>query len=303
MIIPFSCCFYLFFLPDKRFYSYVSNEPECSSPHPRRSGLVSESNDILRSASLVAIEAALASEGSPNSKESATLQGAFFKETEVSDYLGVPVRTLQSWRSQNVGPPVCKMNRLVRYPKAGLRKWLAETRRGGACKLPAGVSRDFELLVEKYTEALIDESIDGFPVVGPTDVINLDRELSSWGPDFVLALTGLPLDRYELVDGGASVEIKIFPHPEFKDSSLRPGEPVKIVYVFESGAWSSTIAAPWHPGLISLAAHIWRLRGGDGAPVKHPEFRLLACLGAAYLRAAAETNDRARCGLAGDRKG
>jgi len=226
----------------------------------------------------------------------------FLKEVEVSDFLGVPVRTLQSWRSQEIGPPFCKMNRTVRYPEAGLHKWLAENRRGGARKAPAGVSRDFEFSVEKFTKALIDESIDGFPAVGPHDVINLDRELSSFGPDFVFALTGLPLDRYEMLQGGASVEIKIFPHPEFKDSSLRPGEPVKIVYAFESGAWSSTIAAPWHPGLISLAAHIWRLRG-DGAAVDHPEFRLLACLGAAYLRAVAETNDRARCGVAGDRKG
>ena len=48
---------------------------------------------------------------------------------EVSKILGIPVQTLKSWRSSNPqGPEYMKLGqRIVRYPKSSLEKWLAKS--------------------------------------------------------------------------------------------------------------------------------------------------------------------------------
>jgi len=45
---------------------------------------------------------------------------------EVADVLGVPVHTLDQWRSRGVGPDYHKVGRHVRYDWADVRRWLAE---------------------------------------------------------------------------------------------------------------------------------------------------------------------------------
>ena len=48
---------------------------------------------------------------------------------EVSKFLGIPVQTLKSWRGSNPqGPEYMKLGqRIVRYPKSSLEKWLAKS--------------------------------------------------------------------------------------------------------------------------------------------------------------------------------
>jgi hypothetical protein len=43
---------------------------------------------------------------------------------EASEYIGVPVGTLENWRSQGFGPPYAKLPKAVRYPRAGLDGWM-----------------------------------------------------------------------------------------------------------------------------------------------------------------------------------
>jgi len=45
---------------------------------------------------------------------------------ELSNYLGVPRRTLDGWRSRNSGPPFVKFGKAIRYPEHRLLRWVDE---------------------------------------------------------------------------------------------------------------------------------------------------------------------------------
>jgi excisionase family DNA binding protein len=45
---------------------------------------------------------------------------------QLSDYLGVPVKTLYEWRTQHVGPRAVKVGRALRYPESRVAAWLDE---------------------------------------------------------------------------------------------------------------------------------------------------------------------------------
>lgn len=44
--------------------------------------------------------------------------------TELSEYLGVPVKTLYSWRAAGVGPRAVTVGRALRYAEAAIIAWL-----------------------------------------------------------------------------------------------------------------------------------------------------------------------------------
>lgn len=50
--------------------------------------------------------------------------GRLWTVDEVSDYLGIPVKTLYQWKWRGEGPPVRKIGRHLRYDPAKLRAWL-----------------------------------------------------------------------------------------------------------------------------------------------------------------------------------
>jgi len=50
---------------------------------------------------------------------------------DVSDFLGVPVATLQRWRYLRQGPPTFKVGRHVRYAPEDVRQWLLRQRQDG----------------------------------------------------------------------------------------------------------------------------------------------------------------------------
>ena len=47
-------------------------------------------------------------------------------ERQAAELLTVSSRTLQSWRSDGLGPPFTRVGRSVRYPHKGLLEYLAE---------------------------------------------------------------------------------------------------------------------------------------------------------------------------------
>ncbi|MCB1467593.1 MAG: helix-turn-helix domain-containing protein [Rhizobiaceae bacterium] len=49
----------------------------------------------------------------------------YLKEGQVVELLGLPVRTLQSWRLRGGGPEFYKIGRSVRYKRSDLEEWLA----------------------------------------------------------------------------------------------------------------------------------------------------------------------------------
>lgn len=46
--------------------------------------------------------------------------------TELSDYLGVPARSIEAWRNRAGGPPFVRFGRQVWYPENALVPWLDE---------------------------------------------------------------------------------------------------------------------------------------------------------------------------------
>lgn len=48
--------------------------------------------------------------------------------TALSEYLDVPVRTLEAWRNRAGGPPFVQFGRQVWYPENALAEWLKERR-------------------------------------------------------------------------------------------------------------------------------------------------------------------------------
>jgi excisionase family DNA binding protein len=43
---------------------------------------------------------------------------------EVSQYLGVPVQTLYTWRKSGTGPPAARIGKHLRYDPASVRAWV-----------------------------------------------------------------------------------------------------------------------------------------------------------------------------------
>jgi excisionase family DNA binding protein len=49
---------------------------------------------------------------------------ALLSGTELADFLGVPVRTVDGWRHRGGGPRFVKVGRHVRYRPADVNRWL-----------------------------------------------------------------------------------------------------------------------------------------------------------------------------------
>lgn len=57
---------------------------------------------------------------------------------ELSDYLGVPVRTLYDWRLSGKGPCAVHVGRQLRYLVSDVQEWLAAHREPRPGRLPEG---------------------------------------------------------------------------------------------------------------------------------------------------------------------
>jgi predicted DNA-binding transcriptional regulator AlpA len=55
----------------------------------------------------------------------------FLNEKQVSEILGISVKTLQRWRLFGEGPPWRKFSAAVRYPADALQAWVESTPHGG----------------------------------------------------------------------------------------------------------------------------------------------------------------------------
>jgi excisionase family DNA binding protein len=51
---------------------------------------------------------------------------------DVSEFLGIPVQTLYTWRHQGTGPKAYRCGRHLRYDPDEIRRWLAEETTGQA---------------------------------------------------------------------------------------------------------------------------------------------------------------------------
>ena len=51
---------------------------------------------------------------------------ALITPIELAAFLSVPVKTLQDWRYQGVGPEGLRVGRHVRYEPSDVRRWLVE---------------------------------------------------------------------------------------------------------------------------------------------------------------------------------
>lgn len=47
-------------------------------------------------------------------------------QAELSEYLGVPQKTLIDWRYRRIGPPWLKLGHHVRYPWPAVDKWVED---------------------------------------------------------------------------------------------------------------------------------------------------------------------------------
>jgi Helix-turn-helix domain len=56
-------------------------------------------------------------------------------QNQLSDMLGVPVGTLEQWRTRGGGPPFLRIGRYVKYDLSDIREWLVSRR-----NLPRGAS-------------------------------------------------------------------------------------------------------------------------------------------------------------------
>ena len=55
----------------------------------------------------------------------------FLSEREVSEMIGLSVKTLQRWRMFNQGPPFKKFGGAVRYSESDVSDWIANAPVGG----------------------------------------------------------------------------------------------------------------------------------------------------------------------------
>jgi predicted DNA-binding transcriptional regulator AlpA len=53
----------------------------------------------------------------------ASVEGRWLTEQQVADRIGFVVSTLQSWRSEETGPPYVKVGRMIRYDEDALGAW------------------------------------------------------------------------------------------------------------------------------------------------------------------------------------
>ena len=58
-------------------------------------------------------------------------QAEYLNESNVSERLGIKVRTLRQWRFRGKGPPYRKFVGGVRYAESDLEAWLASRPTGG----------------------------------------------------------------------------------------------------------------------------------------------------------------------------
>ena len=61
----------------------------------------------------------------------AEIEDRLWSVQDVSDYLGIPVHTIYSWRSAGTGPPGRRVGKRLRYRPQDVRDWVAS--------LPTGV--------------------------------------------------------------------------------------------------------------------------------------------------------------------
>jgi predicted DNA-binding transcriptional regulator AlpA len=60
-----------------------------------------------------------------------TLTETLLTPEQAADFLQISLRTLERWRSDGQGPPVCGLTaRTLRYARSDLLAWCAEHRRG-----------------------------------------------------------------------------------------------------------------------------------------------------------------------------
>jgi len=55
-----------------------------------------------------------------------TTQEKLLSLPDLADYLGVPVRTLYSWRTRREGPRAIKVGRALRFRLADVDRWIEE---------------------------------------------------------------------------------------------------------------------------------------------------------------------------------
>jgi len=55
-------------------------------------------------------------------------ENAIISAQELSEFIGVPYKTLLDWRVKGYGPPAVKLGKHLRYLKADVDQWLAEQR-------------------------------------------------------------------------------------------------------------------------------------------------------------------------------
>jgi excisionase family DNA binding protein len=55
-----------------------------------------------------------------------TLSGPFLSTQQLADYLGVPISTVYAWREAGTAPPAHRIGKRLRFPVAGVERWLAE---------------------------------------------------------------------------------------------------------------------------------------------------------------------------------
>jgi len=60
---------------------------------------------------------------------------ALLREQSAADLLSISIRTLQSWRIRNCGPPIVQVGRAVRYRRRDLIAWIDANTVGGARSL------------------------------------------------------------------------------------------------------------------------------------------------------------------------
>jgi predicted DNA-binding transcriptional regulator AlpA len=62
-------------------------------------------------------------------KMTATRPVALATPADLSEFIGIPEKTLANWRSDGKGPKYRKIGRHVRYDWDDVRVWLSETRK------------------------------------------------------------------------------------------------------------------------------------------------------------------------------
>jgi len=62
--------------------------------------------------------------------DASAITPAFLTQAEAARLLGVPARTLESWRLERTGPPWLKLGRHVKYDREEILAWAKEQRRG-----------------------------------------------------------------------------------------------------------------------------------------------------------------------------